>query len=302
MTPHNSTTQHGGAVVAAVGVFDGVHRGHRHLFEAVRARADRAGEGSRTLAVTFDRHPLHTIAPDRCPRMLTLPERRLELLGELPQVDDVVVLHFDDDLRRLTAAQFLERLHRLYGVTDLVMGYDHSFGSDFRDPSPDHYALAGEQAGVMVTRATPYSLDGKPVSSSRIRRALAEGDVESAYAMLGKPHRLEGNVVTGRQLGRTIGFPTANLDVPAELMLPRHGVYAGRCLDRPCLVNIGTAPTVTDSDRIAIEVHIPGFSGDLYGQPLSVDLTRHIRDERKFDSLDALTAQLNNDLYSLTSL
>lgn len=287
------------AIAAAIGVFDGVHLGHRHLFRAVREQADRAGEGSRTLAVTFDRHPLRTIAPDRCPKMLTLPERRLELLGELPEVDDVVVLHFDDDLRRLTAAEFLERLHRLYGVTDLVMGYDHSFGSDFRDPSPDHYALAGEQAGVMVTRATPYSLDGKPVSSSRIRRALAEGDVESAYAMLGKPHRLEGNVVTGRQLGRTIGFPTANLDVPAELMLPRHGVYAGRCLDRPCLVNIGTAPTVTDSDRIALEVHIPGFSGDLYGQPLSVDLTRHIRDERKFPTLDALRTQLEADLSAI---
>ena len=302
MTPHNSTTQHGGAVVAAVGVFDGVHRGHRHLFEAVRARADRAGEGSRTLAVTFDRHPLHTIAPDRCPRMLTLPERRLELLGDLPQVDDVVVLHFDDDLRRLTAAQFLERLHRLYGVTDLVMGYDHSFGSDFRDPSPDHYALAGEKSGVGVSRDTPFILGGEPVSSSRIRVALAEGDVEDAAAMLGRPHRLEGTVVKGRQLGRTIGFPTANLAVPAELMLTRRGVYAGRCLDRPCLINIGTAPTVTDSAKIAVEVHIPGFSGDLYGQSLSVDLTRHIRDERKFDSLDALTAQLNNDLYSLTSL
>lgn len=302
MTPHNSTTQHGGAVVAAVGVFDGVHRGHRHLFEAVRTRADRAGEGSRTLAVTFDRHPLHTIAPDRCPRMLTLPERRLELLGDLPQVDDVVVLHFDDDLRRLTAAQFLERLHRLYGVTDLVMGYDHSFGSDFRDPSPDHYALAGEKSGVGVSRDTPFILGGEPVSSSRIRVALAEGDVEDAAAMLGRPHRLEGTVVKGRQLGRTIGFPTANLAVPAELMLPRRGVYAGRCLDRPCLINIGTAPTVTDSAKIAVEVHIPGFSGDLYGQSLSVDLTRHIRDERKFDSLDALTAQLNNDLYSLTSL
>lgn len=302
MTPHNSTTQHGGAVVAAVGVFDGVHRGHRHLFEAVRARADRAGEGSRTLAVTFDRHPLHTIAPDRCPRMLTLPERRLELLGDLPQVDDVVVLHFDDDLRRLTAAQFLERLHRLYGVTDLVMGYDHSFGSDFRDPSPDHYTLAGEKSGVGVSRDTPFILGGEPVSSSRIRVALAEGDSEEAEAMLGRPHRLEGTVVKGRQLGRTIGFPTANLAVPAELMLPRRGVYAGRCLDRPCLINIGTAPTVTDSAKIAVEVHIPGFSGDLYGQSLSVDLTRHIRDERKFDSLDALTAQLNNDLYSLTSL
>lgn len=302
MTPHNSITQHGGAVVAAVGVFDGVHRGHQHLFETVRARADRAGEGSRTLAVTFDRHPLHTIAPDRCPRMLTLPERRLELLGDLPQVDDVVVLHFDDDLRRLTAAQFLERLHRLYGVTDLVMGYDHSFGSDFRDPSPDHYALAGEKSGVGVSRDTPFILGGEPVSSSRIRVALAEGDVEDAAAMLGRPHRLEGTVVKGRQLGRTIGFPTANLAVPAELMLPRRGVYAGRCLDRPCLINIGTAPTVTDSAQIAVEVHIPGFSGDLYGQNLSVDLTRHIRDERKFDSLDALTAQLNNDLYSLTSL
>lgn len=302
MTPHNSTTQHGGAVVAAVGVFDGVHRGHRHLFEAVRARADRAGEGSRTLAVTFDRHPLHTIAPDRCPRMLTLPERRLELLGDLPQVDNVVVLHFDDDLRRLTAVQFLERLHRLYGVTDLVMGYDHSFGSDFRDPSPDHYALAGEKSGVGVSRDTPFILGGVPVSSSRIRVALAEGDAEDAAAMLGRPHRLEGTVVKGRQLGRTIGFPTANLAVPAELMLPRRGVYAGRCLDRPCLINIGTAPTVTDSAKIAVEVHIPGFSGDLYGQSLSVDLTRHIRDERKFDSLDALTTQLNNDLDTLTGL
>lgn len=294
MKQHNNT-----AVVAAVGVFDGVHQGHSHLFEAVRNHADKAGDESRTLAVTFDCHPLHTIAPDRCPHMLTLPDRRLELLGNMPQVDDVAVLHFDDDLRRLTAAEFLERLHRLYGVTHLVMGYDHNFGSDCRNTTADHYALAGAQAGVTISRATPLLIDGEPVSSSRIRQALADGAIHAASAMLGRHHRLEGTVVEGRQLGRTIGFPTANIAIPADLMLPRQGVYAGCCLDRPCLVNIGTAPTVTDSAKIAVEVHIPGFSGDLYGQTLGVDLKEFIRNERKFDNLDDLRAQLNDDLHAI---
>lgn len=284
-------------VVAAVGVFDGVHLGHRHLLGRVRSVADRVG--GTTLAVTFDRHPLEVVAPERCPLMLTLPERRRQLLLGLPEVDYIAVLRFDNALRRLTAAEFMERLHRDYGVTHLVMGYDHSFGSDFRDAAPDHYQKAGEAAGIEVTRADRLVIDGTAVSSSAIRKALAEGDVAAAAGMLGRLHRLDGTVTKGRQLGRTIGFPTANLSVPGELMMPRQGVYAGVCMDRPCLVNIGTAPTVTDSGKIVVEVHIPGFTGDLYNQPLSVDLTHHIRDERKFGSLADLRTQLTRDLRTL---
>lgn len=287
-------------IVAAAGVFDGVHTGHRHLLDCVRAEADRTG--GTTLAVTFDRHPLEVIAPERCPLMLTLPGRRRQLLEALPQADKVAVLHFDGDMRRRTAAGFMRLLRERYGVTHLVMGYDHGFGSDCRGAGTDHYIKAGAQAGVAVSRADRFVLDGTVVSSTAIRTMLADGDTDGAARLLGRPHIIEGQVVSGRRLGRKIGFPTANIDADPRLLLPLPGVYAATVLGRPAVLNIGVCPTVTDGNRMTVEAHIPGFDGDLYGRVLEVETGRRLRDERKFDSLEALRAQLADDVAALDRL
>lgn len=293
------------ARVATVGVFDGVHLGHRHLLECTRAVAKsieghHGASSAETVAVTFDRHPLSLIAPDRCPAMLTTAADRDRLLREAG-AEDIVCLTFDDSLRRLTAAEFVRLLAARYGITHLVMGYDHSFGSDSRGVSFDHYRDAGLASGVAVIRADRYTLPDSDtvVSSSAIRRILAAGDVAGAAAMLGRPHTVTGRVVSGKHLGSRIGFPTANIAVPDDIVLPAGGVYAARCTadgsTYPAMVNIGTCPTVSSGAPVTVEAHLIGYDGDLYGRDLSVAFVHRLRDERRFDSVEALTARLAAD-------
>lgn len=286
--------------VATVGVFDGVHLGHRHLLRCTRAVAEGLGPDARTVAVTFDRHPLAVIAPDRCPAMLTGTADRDRLL-RAAGADDIVSLTFDEGLRRLTAAEFVRLLAVRYGVTHLVMGYDHSFGSDSRGASFAHYRDAGAASGVAVTRADRFTLPGTdtPVSSSAVRRLLDAGDAAGAAAMLGRCHTVTGEVVAGKHLGTGLGFPTANIAVPSGIVIPACGVYAARCTaggeSRPAMVNIGTCPTVSPGAPVTVEAHLIDYSGDLYGSEVSVAFVRRLRAERRFGSIDALTAQLRED-------
>lgn len=288
-------------VVASVGVFDGVHLGHRDLLRQLRQTADACG--GTTLALTFDRHPLALVAPSRCPLWAAPPQERAARLIDTGYVDRVETLPFDNALRTLTAVDFLRAIRSRYGVTALVMGYDNSFGSDCRGADTDHYVRAGQQAGVAVTRAAQFVLpEGTVVSSSAVRRALAAGDVALAARMLGRPFTLTGTVESGRQLGRQLGFPTANVSVDPSLQLPAPGVYAALCRTAgqtaalPCVVNIGSNPSVAPDNPVTVEAHIIGFSGNLYGTPLTLFFSRRLRDERRFDSLDALRAQIAADV------
>lgn len=318
-------------VVAVVGVFDGVHRGHVALLRQARAWADSLGaqpkdgnaenpgntgswERARVLAVTFDCHPLSIVAPARCPQWLTRPADRDALLRATDGVDAVVTLPFTPELCRMTAWQFLDMLRSRYGVTHLLMGYDHNFGSDLpgrgapADLVAAHYDRAAADAGLAGLRrgkCLDVTLDdGRTVtvSSSVIRRLLAEGEVTGAATLLGRSYALTARVIHGKHVGHTLGFPTANLDVAAGTALPGPGVYAARVTgpgfaDAPAVVNIGRCPTVVGAGGpLTVEVHIPGLDRDLYGQPLTVTFTRRLRDERRFPSLDDLRAQLARDV------
>ena len=250
-------------MIATIGYFDGVHRGHRYLFEQLRQLG--AARGLVPAIYTFREHPKEVLCGVR-PPLLTTPNERFRLLeGE----GELHVLSFAE-IRRLTAAEFMQRLHA-EGVQSLLMGYDHHFGADqltdFRD-----YARIGRETGIEVLPANelPEEIVGH-VSSSAIRRALLAGDVESANRMLGYTYSIRGRVVRGNAIGRTIGFPTANIDYAAEKLLPPAGVYAGRCRvaehDYPTLVNIGTNPTVGNRSTTA-EGYMLGVAGDVYGQQL----------------------------------
>ncbi|MCM1337774.1 MAG: riboflavin biosynthesis protein RibF [Candidatus Amulumruptor caecigallinarius] len=284
--------------IAAVGTWDGVHLGHRHLLAHLISEGER-----RTLAptaVTFATHPLATVRPERVPRMLCTLDERVRRLHEAG-VMDVVVLDFDENLRRLTAREFLEMLRRDYGVEAVILGFNNSFGSD-RLGSFEDYREAGAQVGVEVLCAPEWCAGEEHVSSSAVRRLIAEGAVEHAAALLSRPVTLSGMVVEGKQLGRTIGFPTANLAVSADAAVPGPGVYAADALlhtgeRHRAIVNIGYRPTVDRSPdaRESIEAHLLNFHGDLYGHPVTLTFLKRLRDEQRFPDLTALRAQLTRD-------
>lgn len=285
--------------IATIGTFDGLHVGHRTLFRELCRVGDTCGLAS--MAVTFDRHPLSVIAPRAVPPLLDDNDTRLRRLAESGLVDRVEVITFDSAERAKTALQFMQDLHGL-GVRKLVMGHDNTFGSD-RLRGIEAYAEVGRQVGVEVIPLQPVVTVGDTaVSSSAIRAALAAGDIDTANAMLGRPYTLTGPVAHGRGEGRGLGFATANIDVPAARCIPAPGVYACRALGHPAMVNIGVCPTFTDGRRMTVEAHLIGYDGDLYGQPLTLEFVRRLRDERRFAGPDEFRAQLSRDLAATLQL
>ena len=287
--------------IATIGFFDGVHKGHRYLFEQLRMHA--AEHDLRALIFTFLQHPRSVLAQLQGgdafnPPLLTTLDERERLLGQFGDV------HFFDfaEVQPLTAAQFLDYLSDRWKVKYLLMGYNHHFGSDGR-MSDEQYASIAQAVGIRVLRAEPYSEDGERPSSTRIRNYLSEGNIESANRLLGYEYSLTGRVVHGRMIGRQIGFPTANIMPDAAKLVPAAGVYKvkvkGERLEvkgeSTALVNIGTNPTVGNTHQ-TIEVHIPGYEGDLYNQTLTLQFIERLRGEQRFDSLDELREQINKDL------
>lgn len=284
------------ARLAAIGMFDGVHSGHRHLLDIVRREA--AKRGLQPAAVTFSCHPSALLRPDNQEKLLSGVEDKAELLRH--EGMEVIMLDFTPELRAMTSRQFIEMLRTRYGVEALVVGFNNRFGSD-RNHRFEDYRRFGNEIGVEVIRATEFP--GNKVSSSIIRSMIAEGDVEAASKGLGRDYALTGTVVAGRQLGRQLGFPTANIaPVNALSILPASGVYAAYVTDgeRPALrhkamVNIGRRPTVNSGTDMTIEVHILDFKGNLYGHTLSIEFHSRIRPERHFPSLEALTSAIATD-------
>jgi len=261
----------------AIGSFDGVHRGHRAVVDAVRAT------GLAPTLITFDPHP--RIALGNKVELLTTLERRLELLDEAG-VSDVLVAAFTPELQQLTPEEFAERFLRATGVEVVVAGADFRFGVR---RSGDLALLETLGFGVHVVP----ELSG--VSSTAIRAALAEGDVKSAAAMLGRPFELDGVVVAGDQRGGTLGYPTANLRLESDLACPQYGIYAGFGLDHRAAISIGTNPHYGGSER-RIEPFLLDFDGDLYGKRLVVELWERLRDEAVFESEAALVEQIARDV------
>lgn len=288
-------------MIGAIGMFDGVHLGHRALIDEVCAVARKRGEKS--VIFTFDGHPLQTIAPERAPRLLTTPSQKKSLLEDAG-IDRVVSLHFDEALRQLSAREFMLMLQKRHGLSTLVMGFNHRFGHD-RLSDFAAYQKIGQEIGLEVIRANELVLDTVvgTVSSSAIRRALAEGGLDSANLMLGREYAILGHVSHGYRIGHKLGFPTANVAPDmAQQLIPQRGVYAGHLNGMPAMINIGIRPTVDTSDTLSIEAHILDYEGDLYETEVTLSFAHRLRDEQKFPSLEALRTQLQSDLSATRSL
>lgn len=283
-----------GQRIATVGVFDGVHRGHAFLLDTL---AGLGGErGLTPTAFTFERHPAAVVAPDRVPASLCSLKSKIELI-EARGVD-CELLDFDTRLSRLDAAEFMALLRERYAVAALLMGYDNRIGHG-RDRDIERLRRDGASAGVEVIECP--RMPGGDISSSAIRRAIASGRMLQATEMLGRQYSITGRVGHGMHQGTGIGFPTANL-VPADKdqLVPADGVYACRAMtsDRhlwPAMVNIGIRPTTDDGRGRTIEAHLIGFEGNLYDHTLELRFAQRIRDERRFDSLEALGETLSAD-------
>ncbi len=281
--------------IVTVGTFDGVHRGHLAVIAALASEGE--ARGLAPLLVTFSNHPLEVVAPGRAPRMLMTVEEKREALCRTGI--ETVMMTFDRALCALTARQWMLRLRDEYAMDCMVVGYDNTFGSDGRGMDRRSLQKMGEDLGIMMIQAP--ELPG--ISSSAIRRALAEGDIAAANEMLGYRYALAGEVVHGRHLGTALGFPTANVSLPAEKALPLAGVYAAVASglpdgkEYPAVVNIGRRPTVEADGKVFPEAHIIGYDGgDLYGCHLRLSLVKRIRAERRFDSLDGLKSAIAADV------
>ena len=269
------------------------------MFSQLRKLADEFDE--RPLIFTFLQHPRSVLTHD-CPPMLTTVQEREQLLGQYADV------HFFDfaEVQPLTAMQFLDYLADRWKVRHLLMGFNHHFGSDGRMTDEQYAAVAG-QVGIRIIREQPYSEGDMRPSSTKIRNLLAVGDIPAANRLLGYNYMLTGRVVHGRMIGRQIGFPTANIVPDPDKLVPAPGVYKTVVSDQQssvsnqiALVNIGTNPTVGNTHQ-TIEVHIPGFSGDLYNQQITLRFISRLREERHFASLDELKAQIQRDYETLST-
>lgn len=277
---------------AAVGTFDGVHVGHETVLSHLRTLAEE--RGLTPIALTFDRHPLALIAPDRMPPAICTPGRKADLIRKAGVAP--IVLPFDEKLRATTAADWMKELSEKYATRLLVVGYDNTFGSDGINLSLADYRRIGAEHGIEVIEA-PF-VPG--ASSSAVRKAVATGDVEKAASILGRNFSLPGIVVQGNQLGRTIGFPTANLMPEPGIVVPGKGVYAALAFlpdgsHLPAVVNVGVRPTVRRGNDLTVEAHIPDWRGDLYGHPLTLSFHKRLRDEMQFNSIQTLKGQIAKD-------
>ncbi len=281
--------------VAAIGNFDGVHLGQRALLERVAERADELDVPS--LAVTFDPHPLKILDPARAPQRLTTNEQREELLADCG-IGILYEIFFTPEFSQVPARRFVREflLERL-GIREVYVGTGFVFGHQ-REGDMSLLHSMGRDFGFRAVGVDEVTHDGQPISSTRIREALRQGQPEEAAAMLGRPYALTGIVVRGAQRGRTLGFPTINLACDQEL-LPKRGVYVAMVsIDGQSLravANVGTRPTVEEDGPKLVEAHILDFDRDVYGMRAGVEVVHRLRDETRFESLEALQEQIQRD-------
>ena len=289
---------------ATIGFFDGVHRGHQYLIDRLADTARRNGQQS--MVITFDRHPRQVVHADYVPQLITTPEEKLRLLRQTG-ADRIEVLHFDTCMAQLSARDFMQQvLHDRLGVATLLTGYDNRFGHN-RAEGFDDYVRYGRAMHMSVVQTPPIDVDGMRVSSSLVRRKIAEGDIAAANECLGRRFAVGGTVRHGFEEGRKMGFPTANIQPDSPLqILPPDGVYAVRLSveDGPwhtAMLNIGANPTFNRA-QTTIEAHILDFNADIYGRHVRVEFVSRIRGERRFGSAGELKAQLVRDMACVRSL
>ena len=287
--------QNAGKRVVALGTFDGVHRGHRALLLTAKQLADELNVPLRVC--TFNRHPLEILRPDNPPVMLsTIPEKASQLFSA--GVDETELIPFDRSVADLEPEQFLERMHSMITVRGIVAGWNYSFGKNGRG-NADLLREDGKKHGYKVIIVPPTTLeDGTVISSSLVRRSLQDGDMQKVSELLGYTYSLTGTVAQGKHQGHKLGFPTANIEPWKRKALPKFGVYTGMLETDtemlPAVVNIGIQPTIP-SGKVTVEAHILTESPELYGQKVRLSLLKMLRPEKRFDSVEELTRQIEQD-------
>ena len=290
-------------IVATIGFFDGVHVGHRFLIKELQDWGKELNMPS--AVITFPEHPRQVLHSDYRPKLLDTFQEKMERL-ETTGIDYCIALDFTYELSLYSAADFIRLLAEEYHVKGLLIGYDHRFGHD-RSDGFEQYVEYGGQVGMEVRKASPYDEGNIRVSSSEIRRLLQEGKVEMANALLTYPYQLRGRIVSGYKVGRTIGFPTANIEVDSPYkLLPNVGVYAvwvellGKRYKG--MLYIGKRPTLQNGDNLTIEVNILGFSGNAYNDEITVSFVYAVREDKTFESVEALREQLERDRQTVDKL
>ncbi len=280
-----------------IGSFDGVHLGHQQIIhDLVKGAHD---NGQPAVVVTFFPHPQLIIKEEQRPYYLTLPDKRAQLLGDLG-VDIILTYPFSREISQMRAKEFVALIHRRLQFSRLWVGYDFALGRN-REGDPTYLKDLGQQFGYTLKEILPYYIDGELVSSSRIRKSIRNGEVREAAAYLGRSFEVTGTVIVGANRGKSLGFATSNLDVPQEMVDIKPGVYA--CLADvegrtwKAVTNIGFRPTFGEGILSPlIEAHLLDFSGDLYGEELSLRFIDRLRDEMKFDRVSALQTQIKEDI------
>ncbi|MDA0264373.1 MAG: bifunctional riboflavin kinase/FAD synthetase [Chloroflexi bacterium] len=280
--------------VVTVGVFDGVHKGHRHLLHRV---VELAGDQYIPAVVTFSNRPITVLRPGTEPSYLTTLDQRIELIKQAG-IELVVCLEFTHELSHVSAADFAGMLSESLNMKGLVLGPDSALGRD-RQGDLAFMRQQGERLDFWAEAVEPLDIEGKPVKSRRIREAVASGNMDVCPELLGRYHSLTGTVVVGDQRGRTLGFPTANVEVDSQLLLPGDGIYATwATIDgkrHQAATSIGVRPTFGLTQRL-VEVFVMDFSADLYGKTVGVEFIKKVRDQERFDGLDALVKQIHQDV------
>lgn len=284
------------ATAVTIGFFDGIHRGHTFLLEQLKKTAEE--KHLRSMVITFFPHPREVIHVDYKPQMLNTMTEKLELLGNT-DIDSCLILSFNEALSKMSAYDFMKFLKEKVGCTTLLVGYDHRFGKNRANDFYD-YKTFGETLGIEVIKTEPFIEDNIHISSSVIRKLIAEGNLEKANKYLGYHYTLSGKVVEGFKQGKRIGFPTANIS-PDSLnkLLPAIGVYIVKITfegqEYNGVLNIGYRPTLKNGEDLTIETHLIDYSGDLYDKEITIHFYKKMRNERKFSTIEELANQIRRD-------
>ena len=282
--------------VIALGFFDGVHLGHAALLSKTIYRAKQMGLSPAVL--TFSEHPSSVTGKAKVSLINTVQER-CSIIRRLFGIEDIIVWSFDTSLMHMPWQEFINRVSDELGASHLVAGYDYRFGFKGEGNAEKLCAYA-KDLGIGVDIVDKIDLNGETVSSTGIRALIAQGKMRQAQAFLGHPHCMEGTVRKGVQLGRTLGLPTVNLEIPSGIVLPSFGVYASKLFfdgrEHIGVTNIGVRPTVAENSAPNAETHILDYNGDLYGESVRVELHEFLRPERRFESMDALRCQITKDV------
>jgi len=288
-------------MLLTIGVFDGVHLGHKHLISQLKELARKQGYSSGV--ITFRQHPQEVLSPQTKLPFLTDLGQRIKLLKN-EGVEAIIPLSFTPELASFSPEKFLSLLKKHLRMGGLVIGPDFALGRN-REGNADALRRLGQEMGFSVTVVPPMIIDGEVVSSTAIRSALASGDMKRVRNLFGRPFRLHGRVITGARRGVELGFPTANLDINPQQALPAEGVYVSQAYidggKYPAMTNIGQRPTFGGGERL-VEVYLLDYHGDLYGQELAIDIIERLRDEKKFDTPEQLKKQIAKDVKQGTAI